>query len=87
MDSTPQFSLHNSFVRIQPLNFPYTIPLFFPYDDPSIQRTEKGRSYDLKFSKEFEMRFELMLEFLQNIEETFLSSKIPMMIPQSKGHI
>jgi hypothetical protein len=28
---------------------------------------------------EFNMKLELMLEFLQNMEETFLSYKIPMM--------
>jgi hypothetical protein len=33
----------------------------------------------LKLSKEFNMRLNLMLEFLQNMKETFLSYRVPMM--------
>jgi hypothetical protein len=39
---------------------------------------DKERSCALKLSKEFNIRFNLMLEFLQNMEETFLSYKVPM---------
>jgi hypothetical protein len=39
-------------------------------------RREKERSYALKLSREFNMRLDLMLQFLQNTEKTFLYSKV-----------
>jgi hypothetical protein len=40
---------------------------------------DKERSCTLKLSRKFNMRLNLMLEFLQNMEETFLSYKVLMM--------
>jgi hypothetical protein len=42
------------------------------------KRKQKERLYVLKLSKKFNMRLNLVLELLQNLEESFLSSKIPM---------